>query len=476
MTTATIDNPTEEKKVNMGSDSKKFDFNNCTSEELFEHVELWRQGKDRKNGDEFLLLDEKDPVAYERINNMLLSGKSVDPPKEDTEKVVEKESESETKPEEETEDDQFIEIPSIKLRKDQLGTFLKNRSPQEALLLKLEAHDHAERTIVELKERNNGLSSQTLKLREQLIESKKQPPPKAEIEEESTPDEFDFNREDADLYDPDQQEKFLSNYGKMLKILKQGNQPASPKSDNTKKELSSDEQELLNQLTNRSLQEEFDEINDLQRAVPELRFSDGSTFQQKDQQLLAFRQKVASVVGVTDLVKAHQQYLANPQTRQLCEARGITEPPELDKWNAIVQVRIKRNDNINNYAQQIGKKSIEIPNFVGNSYVDNYNKMNTGNTGFDKEKLNAQIKQQEEAQRKRDNSQSRYVTEPPPEASHTSNAELGQMSEADILNVVNRYGSKGIDSISSDEAKLLLRLNEVQGIDNPIDLLQKAKG
>lgn len=472
MTTETIDNPTEEKKVAMGSDSKEFDFNNCTTEELFEHVELWKQGKDRKNGDKFLLLDENDPVAYERINNMLIAGKSEDPPKE--EKTVEKETPSEPKPEEVKEDDDFIEIPTIKLRKDQLGTFLKNRSPEEALRLKLEAHDHAERTIVDLKERNNGLSNQTLKLREQLIESKKQLPPKAEVEEETTPDEFDFNREDADLYDPDQQERFLSNYEKMLKRLKQGTPPVAPKQEKQKEEQSSDEQELLNQLTNRSLQEEFDEINDLQRAVPELRFSDGSTFQQKDQQLLAFRQKVASVVGVTDYVKAHQQYLSNPQVRQLCDARGITEPPELDKWNAIVQVRIKRNDNMNNYAQRIGKKSVEIPNFMGNTYIDNYNKMNQ-NAGFDKEKLNAQIKQHEDAERKKDNNNSRYVTEPPPEASHTSNAELGQVSEADVLALINRYGAKGIDSISSDEARLLVRLNEVQGNDQPLDLLKKAK-
>lgn len=471
METVTIDNPTDE-KVNVGSDSKKFDFNNCTAEELFEHVELWRQGKDRKNGDAFLLLDEKDPVAYERINNMLLSGKSEEPPKEDN-KVVEEENSSEPKTEVK-EDDDFIEITSLKLRKDQLGTFLKNRSPEEALRLKLEAHDHAERTIVDLKERNNGLSSQTLKLREQLIESKKQQPPKVEVKEEETPDEFDFNREDADLYDPDQQEKFLNNYEKMLKRLKQGNAPVAPKQEEPKKEQSSEDQELLNQLTDRSLQEEFDEINDLQRAVPELRFSDGSTFQQKDQQLLAFRQKVAAVVGVTDTVKAHQQYLSNPQIRQLCEARGIIEPPELDKWNAIVQVRIQRNNNMNTYAQQIGKKSVEIPNFMGNTYVDNYNKMNL-NVGFDKEKLNTQIKQHEEAERKRDVSQSRYVTEPPPEASHTSNAELGQKSEADIMAITNRYASRGIESISSDEARLLVRLNEIQDNPQPLDLLQKAK-
>jgi hypothetical protein len=469
MTTTTIDNPAEE-KANVGSDSKKLDFNTCTPEELFEHVELWHQGKDPKNRDVFCLLDEKDPVAYERINNMLLAGKDA-PPKEEPKKD-EDETTPETKPEEVIEDDEYIEIPSIKLRKDQLGTFLKNRSPEEALLLKLDAHDHAERTIVELKERNNGLSNQTLKLREQLIASKKQPPPKVEVKDEGSFDEFDFDREDVDLYDPDQQEKFLSNYEKMQTRLKQGNKPAASKQEETEKKQSSDEQDLLNQLTDRSLQEEFDEINDLQRSVPELRFTDGSTFQQKDQQLLAFRQKVAAVVGVTDTVNAHQQYLSNPQVRQLCESRGIIEPPEIDKWNAIVQVRIKRNDNMNNYAQRIGKKSIEIPNFVGNTYLDNYNKMNLG-VGVDKEKLRAQIKQHEEAERKKDSSN--YVVEPPPEASHTSNAELGQMSEAEITNLINRYGAKGENAISSDEASLLVRLNKAQGIESPLKLLQKAK-
>lgn len=473
MATAT-DNPTEE-KVKVGSDSKIIDFNTCTAEELAEHVNLWHQDKDKKNRDRFCLLQENDPVAYDRIDKMLL-GINEEPPKETlpAEEKNEDDKTSETKTEEVNEDDDFIEIPSIKLRKDQLGTFLKNRSPQEALLLKLDAHDHAERTIVDLKERNNGLSNQTLKLREQLIESKKQPP-KAEVHEEIKIDEFDFNREDADLYDPDQQEKFLSNYEKLLQKVKQGNPPAEQKSAEKENETSTDEQELLNQLTNQSLQIEFDEIDDLLRAVPELRFSDGSTFQQKDQQLLAFRQKVANVVGVTNTVKAHEQYLNNPQVRQLCEARGITEPPELDKWGAIVKVRIKRNDNMNNYAQQIGKKSVEIPNFVGNTYLDIYNKMNL-QVGIDKDKLNTQIKQYEITEKKKDEQESRYVTEPPPEASHANNSELGQISEADFMALLKRYEHNGISSISSDEAKYLIRLNETQGYDNPLDLLQKAKG
>ncbi len=471
MTVAT-DNPTEE-KVNVGSDSKKFDFNNCTQEELVERVQLWNQGKDPKGRDEFLLLDEKDPVAYERINEMLSGSKSEEPPKEEAPAEEEKPSESKTEEGQEADDD-FIEIPSLKLRKDQLGTFLKNRSPQEALLLKLDAHDHAERTIVDLKARNDGLSSQTMKLREQLIESKKQPP-KVEVKEEINPDEFDFNRDETDLYDPDQQEKFLANYEKMLQKVKQGNTPPPPKQTGKPKELSSDEQELLTQLENNSIQKEFDEINDLQRAVPELQFSDGSTFQQKDRQLLEFRQKVANVVGVTDYVRAHEQFLSNPQTRQICEARGITEPPELDKWSAIVKVRATRNGNINNYAQQIGKKAIEIPNFAGNTYLDIYNKT-AQVSGFDKEKLNAQIKQQEATEKKKEQSETRYVSEPPPEASHASNADLGQWSEPDILAVANRYGAKGINSISSDEAKILIRMNEIQGFDSPLELLQKAKG
>ena len=476
MTVATTDNPTDEKvKVGSESDSKKFDFNTCTKEELVERVKLWEQGKDPKGRDAFCLLNEKDPVAYERVDKMLIGeSKSEEPPKAQL-PAEEVEKPSESKTEEGTEnDDDFIEIPSLKLRKDQLGTFLKNRSPQEALLLKLDAHDHAERTIVDLKERNNGLSSQTLKLREMLIESKKHPP-KAEVKEEIKVDEFDFDRNEVDLYDPDQQEKLLTNYEKLLQKLKKGEPPAELKQEVKTKEISSDEKELVTQLENTSLQREFDEINDLQRAAPELRFSDGSTFQQKDRQLLEFRQKVANIVGVTDYVKAHEQFLSNPQVRQLCEARGIVEPPELDKWGAIVKVRSTRNNNINNYAHQIGKKAIEIPNFVGNTYLDIYNRT-APKAGFDKVKLNDQIRSHEEAERKKDAHEARYVTEPPPNASHASNAELGQMNENDILNIVNRYGSKGIGSISSDEAKMLIRLNEIQGIDTPLDLMQKAKG
>lgn len=471
MTTAT-DNPTEEVKV--GSDSKKFDFNTCTQEELVEQVTLWHEGKDPKGRDAFLLLEEKDPVAYDRIDKML-QGNKEEPPKAEPEKEEKAETPSESKTDEGTEDaDDFIEIPSLKLRKDQLGTFLKNRSPQEALLLKLDAHDHAERTIVDLKERNNGLSNQTMKLREQLIESRKQPP-KVEVKEEIKPDEFEFDRDEVDLYDPDQQEKFLSNYEKMQQRLKQRNAPAEPKPPETKTELSSDEQDLLTQLENNSLQMEFDEINDLQRAAPELRFSDGSTFQQKDQQLLAFRQKVANIVGVTDYVKAHEQYLSNPQVRQLCEARGITEPPELDKWGTIVKIRSTRNHNINTYAQQIGKRAVEIPNFIGNTYLDVYNR-SVPTSGFDKGKLEAQIKQHEEAEKKKDEAQSRYVSEPPPEASHTSNAELGQISESDFFNTLGRYEKKGVDAISTEEAKMLLRYVNEQGLDSPKDLLQKAEG
>lgn len=470
MTTATADNPTQE-NVNVGSDSKIFDFNSCSKEEFLEKYELWRNGKDPKGRDAFCLLSEKDPVAFERIDKMLL-GNSETPPKEEKKEEEEKPSEpTEPKVEEGAEDD-FIEISNLKLRKDQLGTFLTNRTPVEALLLKLDAHDHAERTIVDLKERNNGLSSQTLKLREQLIESKKQPP-KVETKEEIKPDEFDFNRDEIDLYDPDQQEKFLSNHEKLLQKLKEGNKPPEVKQTEPKKELSSDEQDLLIQLENNSIQMEFDEINDLQRVVPELRFSDGSTFQQKDQQLLAFRQKVASVVGVTDHVKAHQRFLSDPQTRQLCEARGIVEPPELEKWNAIVRVRKERNKNMNEYAQRIGKKSVEIPNFIGNTYLDLYNKT-APKSGFDKEKLNTQIKAREQVEKKKD--ESRYVSEPPPNASQPSNIDIGQINEHDVMNILERYQHKGTESISSDEARVLLQYVKIQGAPEPLDLLQKSKG
>lgn len=470
MTTATADNPTQE-DVNVGSDSKIFDFNSCSKEEFLEKYELWRNGKDPKGRDAFCLLQEKDPVAYERIDKMLL-GNSESPPKEDKKEEEEKPSELKDEPKvEEGKEDDFIEISNLKLRKDQLGTFLTNRSPEEALLLKLDAHDHAERTIVDLKERNNGLSTQTLKLREQLIESKKHPP-KVETKEEIKPEEFDFNRDEIDLYDPDQQEKFLSNHEKLLQKLKDGNKPPAVKQTEPKKELSSDEQDLLIQLENNSIQREFDEINDLQRAVPELRFSDGSTFQQKDQQLLAFRQKVASVVGVTDHVKAHQRFLSDQQVRQLCEARGIIEPPELEKWSAIVRVRQQRNKNMNEYAQQIGKKTVEIPNFVGNTYLDIYNKT-APKSAFDKETLNTQIKAQEQVEKKKD--ESRYVSEPPPNASQPSNIDIGQVNESDVMNSLERYRVKGVEAISADEARVLLKYVDVQGAPRPLDLLQKAK-
>lgn len=475
MTVAT-DNPTEE-KVNVGSESKKFDFNACTKEELIEKVPLWYEGKDPRNRDAFLTLADNDPVAFERIDKMLHEDSSgEEPPKEEPKSDEKSEPSAENAdpeaPEEDTDD--FIEIQSLKLRRNQLGTFLKNRSPEEALLLKLDAHDHAERTIVDLKERNNGLSSQTMKLREQLIESRKQPS-KTEQKEEIGPDEFDFDREEADLYDPDQQEKFLSNYEKMLKRLKEGKTQPEVKSDQKGETLNPDEQELYKQLEKNSIQREFDEINDLQRSVPELQFSDGSTFQQKDRQLLEFRQKVANVLGVTSNINAHEQYNSNPKIRQLCEARGITEPPELDKWAEIVKVRQQRNHNLNNYAQQIGKKSIEIPNFIGNTYLDIYNKTVPVDR-YDKGKLTAQIKQHEDAARKKDANESRYVTEPPPQVSNTGNTGLGQMNEADLNNLIARYGQKGINSISSDEAKLLLKLTEEQGFPAPLELMQKAKG
>lgn len=475
MTVAT-DNPTEE-KVNVGSDSKKFDFNACTKEELIEKVPQWYDGKDPKNRDAFLTLADNDPVAFERIDKMLHEDSSGEEPPKEEPKSDEKSEPSEENADSEAskEDaDDFIEIQSLKLRRNQLGTFLKNRSPEEALLLKLDAHDHAERTIVDLKERNNGLSSQTMKLREQLIESRKQPS-KTEQKEEIEPDDFDFDRDEADLYDPDQQEKFLSNYEKMLKRLTEGKTQPDVKSDQKGETLNPDEQELYKQLEKNSIQREFDEINDLQRSVPELQFSDGSTFQQKDRQLLEFRQKVANVLGVTSNINAHEQYNSNPKIRQLCEARGITEPPELDKWAEIVKVRQQRNHNLNNYAQQIGKKSIEIPNFIGNTYLDIYNKM-VPVGGYDKGKLTAQIKQHEDAARKKDANESRYVTEPPPQVSNTGNSELGQMNEADLNNLIARYGQKGINSISSDEAKLLLKLTEEQGFPAPLELMQKAKG
>jgi len=141
----------------------------------------------------------------------------VEPVKPDTEP---KKAEKAAPPAEEP--DEEVEIPSHKVRKKDLGTYIKNRKPEEAIAEALKGNRQKDKTIQFLKEERlpalEGELDETVKenktLKQQLAEyeAKKaaaaaEPVKKAEpVAEEELPDDL----EDGDMLDSDYQKKVIA--------------------------------------------------------------------------------------------------------------------------------------------------------------------------------------------------------------------------------------------------------------------------
>jgi hypothetical protein len=289
---------------------------------------------------------------------------------------------------------------TVKIKPDMLGTFLVNRTPEEAVIEALRGKKESDKYIGVLKENLQHANSQTADLRRQLSEATRkatapqvqpqsqvpvqaanpQPPvetPKIDVEE----------IKNLDLFDPDNQKKFLNSFATLADELQRlRSTPAAPPQEtppvDSHKETSSSEQQNSD---NAELQQSFNNnelllMKELQYQFPEL-----ST----NRDLLDIDREVANAYASMDRLAGARTpnegvslFLAQtPQGeafRAQCAQAGVKLPEEYDQWYKIMSIREQRINDLGAFAKKLSERRGEevslydVMDTPNHSYVDYY--------------------------------------------------------------------------------------------------------
>lgn len=498
------DNPADNADMgsNDNSNNQPLDLASCTLEQFDAEI---ISGNNRKLRDEYLSLPDDDPVAV-RINTLLdnrangtddgAENTGDDPAQQGdaTGGDAEKPNADGQPPASEGDSDEFVEVKSLKVRKSLIEKYLPNRTPDEAAAELIKASGYQEGTIQGLKERNDGLATKTLSLRDQLDAERKAKEAaerratelaQLKHEAETTVEEFDFNEdEDIDLYDPDQQERALSLLRKAKKTIDdlksgkakqqppEGNSPSAPQ-QGKKPPVDS---ERIKDLRDIATQREYNEIADLQSDVPELRMD--VPFQKVDEQVYNFRVGVMKTLGVESWSEAANAYYAdNPQGNQLretCKLRGVQPPADIETWEKIIDVRKERIKNIEDRAKVEGKNQYEVAPLPYNTYRDIYKRNRPATVDLGALKRKADI----DAQIANSKSQNSRQTVPEPQSNENSRFTDVNTTPDEQLSFLAKKLAADPNSLSTEECKQIVAFAVRTGDEEvlPEVVLRKSKG
>lgn len=522
----------DKKPIEEGSqESAVFDFATGTLEQF---DELVINGEDLKSRDEWLNAEPDDP-KFKRINDLLNdreAGKYTPPepegkPAETGGKPDEgkggegTEGEAETSSETGTDEEvETVAIGDFQIPKDLLGTFLNGHTVEEAVKLALEARINGQNFIDEIKPKHNQLQDTTANLRQQLIETQQKlegleraakehgAAQSVEVKPFAVPEIEEVDLDDLDAYDPAAMEEFIKKLkgvkGKIVDYNKEVLSQQQKKPESKQPEgsgggavpeknapVSKAVQEQVDALYQASIDRELDEISDLQRAIPALRTT--IKFSELDNQVTAFQSGIAAAAGmnpnsVDDMLKATRTYYSQTaegeQLREMCKVRGVNPPKEIDKWSEVMKFRKVRNANIADRAreiedeifhstgQKVSKQLHQIKPIAGNTYLDLYQKANP--IDVNKIALEATVKGHQNAARNAAAFSQSHVAEPGEGVGHQENF-IGYETEKGQVDLVSKYRDHP-NSITQDEAKMLLSWCNEGGIPPPDDLLKRAKG
>jgi len=268
---------------------------------------------------------------------------------------------------------------TLKVKKDQLGSYLKNRSPEEAVLAKLRGKDEADRYIDNLKTTNNQLSNQTVTLQKQLqdamVKSQAAIVSRENVQALSLPKADELKN--VDLFDADGQKKVLDTLSALTEAVtnraSQETAAAEPVKETTQNTVL--EQQKIFEQNDRQ------QIYELQYRHPEL-----STLRD----IFDIDKDVANAYNAMDRLAGGQGgvtlFLRNDAQgqafRDSCSKAGVSLPSEYDTWYQIMSAREERLNVLNETAKALSqaqdrKFSIyDVTGIPNTSLVDIYGKVN----------------------------------------------------------------------------------------------------
>jgi hypothetical protein len=264
---------------------------------------------------------------------------------------------------------------TLKVKKYQLGSFLTNRTPEEAVLAKLKGKDDADRYIESLKSNISHYTNETTTLRRQLKDATDKATQITAPVVSSTPATPLPNMDDlkgVDLFDVDGQKKLLDSVAAIATAVtnQQGNRDVAKETQTAPQT----QDDVLSRQKSFE-QNELAQMRELQYRVPELATS---------RDILEIDREVAKTYVAMDNLAGGQGgidlYLSpTPQGqafRERCQSSGVALPAEYDQWYQIMSTREKRMGALSEMASSLSEKRGEkfsiydVYDTPRSSYVD----------------------------------------------------------------------------------------------------------
>jgi hypothetical protein len=251
---------------------------------------------------------------------------------------------------------------SLKVDPKLLGTYLTNRTPEEAVIEALRGKVEADRFIETQRGSISSLSAETLKLRRELEATRKAtapqvPAPQAPQPQAAAPKTPQVNVDelkDLDLFDPENQKKVFDTIGALAaQVQTLQTAPPKPETPPVIPPTPAQQNKANPQLQKHFMEDEIRQIQELQYAIPE--YNTSRPIMDIDADVAKAYAQMQRLGGSADLYFA--QTAAGEQFRSQCAASNVALPKEFDQWFGVMSFREQRQTDLGKLAKDLSSRT-----------------------------------------------------------------------------------------------------------------------
>ena len=398
------------------------------------------------------------------------------------------------------------EMVQVSVPKSMLGSYLMNRTPQDAALEALKGNQEKDAVIALLRRRDEETHGERLSLREELQRMRSTKPaapqpgapippaapaaapqapaqPAGAAPAEVTPDDLNLDDlpDDDTLFEPANVKKLVAANKRLAKWFKDLNpqlrQTQEAVADLKTKRETEDSANAIRDARNKALRDEFAEIEELQTQVPILKTS--ASFADLDRAVVQFVRDIGYIAGVSkgdfdDAAATAANRFFNDKTpagdelRKKCVENGIKPPEGIAQHQEIMRVRNERRQQQARIKRQMeekaGRKFEDYEIQVPLTYTQIYRSMTPQDQA--EALLRARIEGAQQAAAAQGGPHAREV---PPEAAHRE-LSLENATEQQVQEIMARPSKK----YSGAEARLIKAHYEKLQVPVPPEVAMRA--
>lgn len=247
---------------------------------------------------------------------------------------------------------------STEIEEELLGTYLTNRSPEEAILEVIKGKRASDETIELLKKRLKETEGDNVSVKKVLEEERSKKAqqqaqtPKEEPKQDNDILELLEKEDDLLTLDPQAAKKLA----KKIKDLESKFGAVSPKINELDTKLKNEEdRKLADEYSHNLLKREFDEIEELLTIEPSLKPA-GKTFKQLNDEVTSFIDDVNRFYGGPKGIELYSSTSKEGEDfRAKVAAARITPPSEIEKHQKVVELKTQRDAAWNKQREAIEK-------------------------------------------------------------------------------------------------------------------------